>query len=239
MITITGFYAFSTMGVIVDFTVTLLAWTIAYPAGYTIVNVPDNSSYINITACTSGLSFETGIFKENLTWFQAEQACIDGGYKALDHASPSSIRRKQMRQFLQATNTEFGTYWTDLFRPTAHSTSWFSYMGRPCREFSSRAFSALPKDEELCSFILFNLTDELSPVVKLFPATCFEKHFYSCITYQGRPEYKVYQNFDIRFHPDTISEVLDFVDSFDTCLELCNDKLPSCTIGTPPVARCW
>lgn len=205
--------------------ISAFATNLVFLHGHTIVSVPNNVTRIAIKSCPSTVPYVLGIFNVRMTWFQAQQACIGDGYESVDHAERNWVRRNHMRDYLRAENVATGSYWTDLYRPSTSSTTWFSCTAAPCREFVASAISALSQSDELCSVAFFNMSERLSSTVKLLPANCFNKYYYACKTTKGGHDYRVYENFDLYVLPYYMYVDNHSALSLDDCIAQCNGRV--------------
>lgn len=210
---------------------------------YVVVTVAENVTDLNITVCGSNTVYSVGVFYENLTWFQAQEACIVNGYDHLDAAETYRPRRTHLRQILEtSTNMNTQTFWMDWYRPDFHYADWFTTT---CKERDPDLLSVQPKDDELCSVVYFNKSEsDFQTRIIALPANCHNRHFYTCHKNHGEPTFYVYENFNVKTVPIFRYFEVKSVQSLDQCIQLCVDKFlcpfvvfnrttPSCSYFTP------
>ena len=190
-------------------------------AQYEYINTTSSLNKLTISVCSSSNAYTMGIFRENLTWFQAQAACRANGYNTVDYASTNWPRRMHQRQFLQEEDVNLEIHWTDLYRIDSNSSTWCPYSQKTEPIYAIVNLLRQPNDDELCMAIMFNMSEPQESMIQFVPANCFKKNYYTCIKIDGGTIFQIYEKYDLSYKSPTFYTVSVNVSSLEGCFGQC------------------
>lgn len=192
----------------------------------TLVEVPDNTTRVNITACFGLTGYNQRIVTIPMSWYEATETCHSMNFAEIDHAHPTWTRRWQVRNFLQTSNySDLNyTFWFGRARPYIHAKLWYRYNAGKCK-LQSSSLLTISGDfmDGQCSIIR---RDETVPkyMESLAIADCNQRYPFVCHRDTGNHTVYVYDGFDFNSEP-AYTELINVINiTKEQCHNTCYEQ---------------